>query len=40
MSKDPFDGSPVSRRRFMELSAATGAALTLPANATADASAP
>jgi len=36
---DPFDGSPVSRRRFMQLSAATGAALTLPGNATADASA-
>ncbi|QLD86685.1 hypothetical protein HWV23_13420 [Natronomonas halophila] len=40
MSEDPFDGSPVSRRRFMALSAATGAALTLPANATADASSP
>ncbi|MFT4884005.1 MAG: hypothetical protein ACI8U4_001518 [Natronomonas sp.] len=40
MSENPFDGSPVSRRRFMELSAATGAALTLPANATADASSP
>ena len=37
-SDDPFDDSPVSRRRFMQLSAAAGAALTLPGNATAEAS--
>jgi hypothetical protein len=34
-----FDDSPVSRRQFMQLSAATGAALSLPGNATASASA-
>jgi Ni,Fe-hydrogenase I small subunit len=34
---DRFSESPMSRRRFMRLSAATGAALSLPGNATADA---
>jgi hypothetical protein len=40
MSEEPLEGSPVSRRRFMALSAATGASLTLPGNATADARSP
>ncbi len=35
--KDRFDDSPVSRRQFFRLSAATGAALSLPGNATASA---
>lgn len=33
---DRFSDAPVSRRRFVQLSAATGAALSLPGNATAD----
>ena len=32
---DRFDDAPISRRRFFQLSAATGAALALPGNATA-----
>lgn len=36
--EDPFRYAPVSRRRFVQLSAATGASLTLPGNATASAS--
>ncbi|PSQ40568.1 peptidase M14, partial [Halobacteriales archaeon QS_9_68_42] len=34
---DRFDDASISRRRFFQLSAATGAALTLPGNAVADA---
>ncbi|QLD88490.1 hypothetical protein HWV07_05355 [Natronomonas salina] len=37
--EDRFSDAPVSRRRFVQLSAATGAALSLPGNATADADA-
>ena len=33
---DRFDEAPVSRRRFFQLSAATGAALALPGNAAAE----
>jgi len=35
--EDGFGTSPIFRRRFFELSAATGAALALPGNATASA---
>ncbi|PSQ17918.1 hypothetical protein BRD02_01850, partial [Halobacteriales archaeon QS_8_69_73] len=38
MSEDPFEAAPVSRRRFVQLSAATGGALALPGAASADAS--
>ena len=36
---DRFDDASISRRRFFQLSAATGAALALPGNAAADAKA-
>ena len=40
MSEDhQFSDAPISRRRFFQLSAATGAALALPGNAAADAEA-
>ncbi|WP_254824504.1 M14 family metallopeptidase [Haloglomus halophilum] len=39
MSEHSFTDADISRRRFVQLSAATGAALALPGNATADASA-
>jgi len=40
MSEDPFEAAPISRRRFVQLSAATGGALALPGAAGADASSP
>ena len=40
MSEDPFETAPISRRRFVRLSAATGGALALPGAASADVSAP
>jgi hypothetical protein len=40
MSDNPFTDSPISRRQFVRLSAATGGALALPGQASADASAP
>ena len=40
MSEDPFETAPISRRRFVQLSAATGGALALPGAASADVSAP
>lgn len=36
MSDNPFDESPISRRQFVRLSAATGGALTLPGQASAE----
>ena len=39
MSEDPFETAPISRRRFVQLSAATGGALALPGAASADVSA-
>jgi hypothetical protein len=39
VSEHSFTDADISRRRFVQLSAATGAALALPGNATADASA-
>ncbi|QLD85298.1 hypothetical protein HWV23_06005 [Natronomonas halophila] len=38
MSENPFDGSPISRRQFVRLSAATGGALALPGAASAEVS--
>ena len=40
MSENPFEESAVTRRQFVRLSAATGGALALPGQATADVSAP
>ena len=40
MSEDPFERAPISRRRFVQLSAATGGSLALPGAASADVSAP
>jgi hypothetical protein len=38
MSENPFDGSPISRRQFVRLSAAAGGALALPGAASAEVS--
>jgi hypothetical protein len=38
MSDNPFTDSPISRRQFVRLSAATGGALALPGQASADVS--
>ncbi len=40
MSEDPFETAPISRRRFVQLSAATGGALALPGAASAAVSSP